>query len=94
MLHGSQIVAVHVEQVERLEDRFLGVPLASSAAESLLQAGEAGNAALVHDDGLAVNDGRVDRQLLGRGNSGRKTLAPVVAASRDSHGLAVGDVQR
>ena len=71
---APDVLAVYLEQVERAEDR---AGIGSVAADEI----EHGQAAVVADDGLAVDDAGFDGQLLDRGRHEREAIGEVVAIS-------------
>jgi hypothetical protein len=72
----AQILAVHLEQVERAEQ---GAPVAPVAAYQV----EHGESVVVANDRLPVDDARFDRQCLDRFGGKRETVREVMAITRE-----------
>src|SRR5262245_35738977 len=77
-----------MEKVEGVEDELV----AGAFGERLLEQGEAGDALVVQDDDLAVDDRLAARQPLEGVLQVAITLRPVQPAARDQLDLAVGDM--
>src|SRR4029077_20307873 len=69
------VLAVHLEQIERTENR---AAVGGMAADEI----EHGQATVIADDGLTVDDGRSDRQRLDRRCGEREPIGKVMAVAR------------
>ena len=84
---APDVLAVHLEQVERTEDRAGVGPVAADEVEH-------GQAVVVADDGLAVDDARADGQRLDRLGDEREAVREVVPVAREKPDAAPAPVRQ
>ncbi|MDQ0562499.1 hypothetical protein QO004_004304 [Rhizobium mesoamericanum] len=82
----AKVVAVQVEQIEGIEDRFCGGTAATATTKRFLQGGEVSRPALVEHDGLAIDNRAVQVEMPGIPCDRRKAAGPVVAGPMSEAG--------